>query len=120
MELVSQPSIRVVFETCMECVFRDAQGRAWDYFFEALHGARFRDLHKVVLEIPEIRDVQPTCVLQYLQMSALLWSGIWSVSPALFSRAFSLTFRTAGASGVGTPDETLYGPSPPPGALAPF
>ena len=92
MELVSQPSMRVVFETCMECVFRDAQGCAWDCF-EALHGVRFQDLHKVVFEIPKIRDVQQSRVLQYVQMSDLLWSGIWSVSPSLLSPAFSITSR---------------------------
>ena len=46
--------------------------------------------------------------------------GSLVVGHLVSSPAFSLTFRTAGASGVGTPDETTYWPSPPPGALAPF
>ncbi len=72
-------------------------------------------LHEVVFETPEIRDVWLSCVLQYVQMSALLWSGIWSVSPA-----FSITSRGAGASGGGAAEETPYRSPPSPGVQAPF
>ena len=91
---------RVGFATFHEGCFRDVHGFVSEILkgvhgivFEALYGVRSQGLHEVLFETPEIRDVQLTCVLQYVQLSAPLWSGIWSVSPALLSAAFSITSR---------------------------
>ncbi len=72
--------------------------------FKALHGVRFGDLHEVVFETPETRDVSRPVFCDMFRVGSLVVGHMVGFARLVFVCLFA-AFQVASASRIGTPDE---------------